>query len=136
MNTKVCNHHFSKVPDDHAAKFHNRAYTTLQTDKELEFLNRSVKSLLREHSVHNFSTHNEETKAGIVEMFHRTPKTCMWRYFTKRQDPAGAKKRHVRTNGRRRFRLQKTHLRRNRVRESSIHEEDVPPKQEQIYRLL
>ena len=59
--------------------------TTLQTDKGLEFLKRSVRHLLKEHGVHHFSTHNEETKASIVERFNRTLKTRMWRYFTKYQ---------------------------------------------------
>ena len=58
---------------------------TSQTDKGLEFLNRSVKSLLREHGIHHFSTYNEETMASIVERFNRTLKTRMWIYFTKRQ---------------------------------------------------
>ena len=59
--------------------------TTLQTDKGLEFLNRSVQSLLRKQGIHHFSTHNEETKASIVERFNRTLKTRKWRYMTKRQ---------------------------------------------------
>ena len=63
----------------------NIAPTTLQTDKGLEFLNRSVRRLLKEHGVHHFSTHNEETKTSIVERFNRTLKTRMWRYFTKYQ---------------------------------------------------
>ena len=63
----------------------NIAPTTLQTDKGLEFLNISVRRLLKEHGVHHFSTHNEETKASIVERFNRTLKTRMWRYFTKYQ---------------------------------------------------
>ena len=58
---------------------------TLQTDKGLEFRNRSFQALLKEHGVHHFSTHNEETKASIVERFKRTLKTRMWRYFTKHQ---------------------------------------------------
>ena len=56
---------------------------TLQTDKEMEFRNRSFQNLLREHGVHHFTTHNEETKASIVERFNQTLKTRMWRYFTK-----------------------------------------------------
>ena len=58
---------------------------TLQTDKGLEFRNRSFQALLKENGVHHFSTHNEETKASIVERFNRTLKTRMWRYFTKHQ---------------------------------------------------
>ena len=73
----------------------NGAPNTLQTDKGTEFLNRSLQKLLKEHGVHHFATHNEETKASIVERFNRTLKTRMWRYFTKnpvgsiRRRPAG-----------------------------------------------
>ena len=63
----------------------NGAPNTLQTDKGTEFLNRSLQKLLKEHCVHHFATHNEETKASIVERFNRTLKTRMWRYFTKTQ---------------------------------------------------
>ena len=63
----------------------NRAPNTLQTDKGTEFLNRPLQKLLKEHGVNHFATHNEETKASIVERFNRTLKTRMWRYFTKNQ---------------------------------------------------
>ena len=59
-----------------------KAPITLQTDKGSEFLNRALQKLLKEYGVHHFATHNEETKAGIVERFNRTLKTQMWRYFT------------------------------------------------------
>ena len=59
----------------------NGAPNTLQTDKGTELLNRSLQKLLKEHGVHHFATHNEETKASIVERFNRTLKTRM--YFTK-----------------------------------------------------
>ena len=58
---------------------------TLQTDQGLEFLNKSVQTLLKKHGFHHFSTHNAETKASVVERFNRTLKTRMWRYFTKHQ---------------------------------------------------
>ena len=58
---------------------------TLQTDQGLEFLNKSVQALLKKHGIHQFSTHNAETKASVVERFNRTLKTHMWRYFTKHQ---------------------------------------------------
>ena len=58
---------------------------TLQSDRGMEFLNKSVQTLLRKRGVHHFSTHNVETKASIVERFNRTLKTRMWRYFTKVQ---------------------------------------------------
>ena len=60
----------------------NKAPTTLQTDKVSEFLNRALQKLLKEYGAHHFATHNEETKASIVERFNRTLKTRMWRYFT------------------------------------------------------
>ena len=63
----------------------NGAPNTLQTDKGTEFFNRPLQKLLKEHGVHHFVTHNEETKASIVERFNRTLKTRMWRYFTKHQ---------------------------------------------------
>ena len=58
---------------------------TLQTDRGMEFLNKSVQTLLRKRGVHHFATHNAETKASIVERFNRTLKEHMWRYFTKVQ---------------------------------------------------
>ena len=63
----------------------NGAPNTLQTDKGTEFLNRSLQKLLKEHGVFHSATHNEETKASIVERFNRTLNTRMWRYFTKSQ---------------------------------------------------
>ena len=49
----------------------------LQTDRGMEFLNKSVQSLLRKRGVHHFSTHNAETKASIVERFNQTLKDRM-----------------------------------------------------------
>ena len=63
----------------------NGAPNTLQTDKDTDFFNRQLQKLLKEHGVHHFTTHNEETKASIVERFNRTLRTRMWRYFTKTQ---------------------------------------------------
>ena len=63
----------------------DRAPNTLQTDNGTEFLNRSLQKLLKEYGVHHFVTHNEETKASIVERFNKTLETRMWRYFTKHQ---------------------------------------------------
>jgi hypothetical protein len=57
----------------------------LQTDKGAEFTNRVFQKFLKEHDVHFFTTHNEETKASIVERFNRTLKTEMWKYFTHRE---------------------------------------------------
>ena len=63
----------------------NNRPTTLQTDKGSEFLNRPLQRLLKEYGVHHFATHNEETKASMVECFNRSLKTRMWRYFTEKQ---------------------------------------------------
>ena len=49
----------------------NNRPTTLQTDKGSEFLNRPLQRLLKEYGVHHFATHNEETKASVVERFNR-----------------------------------------------------------------
>ena len=57
----------------------------MQTDKGKEFLNRQLQDFLKEKGIRHFTTHNEETKACIVERFNRTLKTRMWRYFTKYQ---------------------------------------------------
>ena len=65
--------------------FANDLPQTLQTDRGMEFLNKSVQTLLRKRGVHHFSTHNAETKASIVERFNKTLKDRMWRYFTKVQ---------------------------------------------------
>ena len=53
----------------------------LQTDKGTGFLNRNFQSLLKENSIHFFTT-NSELKASVVERFNRTLKTRMWKYFT------------------------------------------------------
>ena len=63
----------------------NKSPTTLQTDKEKEFLNKNFQHFLRVRTMGHFTTHNEETKASIVERFNRTLKTRMWKYFTKHQ---------------------------------------------------
>ena len=44
----------------------------LQTDRGLEFYNRSVRGVLDRYGIQHFSTYNEETKASIVERFNRT----------------------------------------------------------------
>ena len=57
----------------------------LQTDKGTEFTNRVFQKFLKDRGIHFFTTHNEETKASIVERFNRTLKTKMWKYFTHRE---------------------------------------------------
>ena len=53
-----------------------RSLEKLQTDKGTEFLNRNFQSLLKENSIHFFTT-NSELKARVVECFNRTLKTRM-----------------------------------------------------------
>ncbi|RLJ22609.1 hypothetical protein DJ031_00475 [bacterium endosymbiont of Escarpia laminata] len=57
----------------------------LQTDRGLEFFNRSVRDVLEKYGIQHFSTYNEETKASVVERFNRTLKTRMWRYLTHKE---------------------------------------------------
>ena len=57
----------------------------LQTDKGSEFTNKLLQRWLSSRNTHFFTTHNEETKASIVERFNRTIKTRMWRYFTSKK---------------------------------------------------
>ena len=59
-----------------------RKCKTLQTDKGTEFTNRVFQKFLKDVGVDFFTTHNEETKASIVERFNRTLKSRMWKYFT------------------------------------------------------
>ena len=46
-----------------------------------EFYNVGVKTVLKDHDAHYFSTRTFR-KAALVERFNRTLKTRMWKYFT------------------------------------------------------
>ena len=59
-----------------------RSPRLIQIDKGTEFLNSSVRSLLRSRSIKLFTTFSER-KASVVERLNRTLKARMWRYFTK-----------------------------------------------------
>lgn len=54
-----------------------------QTDRGLEFLNRSVQDVFERYGVRHFSTHDDTTKAAIVERFNRTLQGLIYRWFTK-----------------------------------------------------
>lgn len=54
----------------------------LQTDKGTEFKNKHFQGFLKQHQINFFTTENEDTKAAIIERFHRTFKSKMYRYFT------------------------------------------------------
>ena len=58
-----------------------RSPEKLQTDKGTEFHNRNFQSFLKEKNIHFFTT-NSELKASVVERFNHTLRTCMWKYFT------------------------------------------------------
>ena len=51
-----------------------------QFDDGKEFYNVGVKTLLKDHDVHYFSTRTFR-KASLVERFNRTLKTRMWKYY-------------------------------------------------------
>ena len=53
----------------------------LQTDKGKEFYNSLVQNFFKQKGIRHFST-SGDSKAAIVERFHRTLKARMYRYFT------------------------------------------------------
>lgn len=53
----------------------------IQTDLGKEFYNATFQTFLKENDIKHFSTYSE-TKASLVERFHRTLKARMYRYFT------------------------------------------------------
>ncbi|GFX72116.1 putative uncharacterized transposon-derived protein F54H12.3 [Trichonephila clavipes] len=60
--------------------FRERKPLSLQTDKGTEFKNKAVQTYFKKMNVHFFTTNNE-TKASIVERFHRTLMSKMTKYF-------------------------------------------------------
>lgn len=55
----------------------------LQTDAGKEFLNSIFQKYLKDQKVKHFVTWNQATKSSVVEIFNRTLKSRMFRYFTK-----------------------------------------------------
>ena len=53
----------------------------VQTDQGKEFYNAGVQAWFKKHGWHHFSTYGE-SKASVVERWHRTLKQRMYRYFT------------------------------------------------------
>ena len=53
----------------------------LWSDKGVEFYNKGFKTLLEEEGIKLYSTENEE-KSSVVEMWNRTIKNILWKYFT------------------------------------------------------
>lgn len=54
----------------------------IQSDKGQEFKNKLVQSLFEKNNIHFFTTHNQETKAQLVERFNRSLQENMYRMFT------------------------------------------------------
>ena len=54
----------------------------LRTDRGLEFLNKILKSYLKNLNIHHFTSNDDRIKCAIVERFNRTLKSRMFRYFT------------------------------------------------------
>jgi hypothetical protein len=71
---------FEKVLTQCKERF-DRYPKAAQFDDGKEFYNVGVKTLLKDHDVHYFSTRTFR-KAALVERFNRTLKTRMWKYFT------------------------------------------------------
>lgn len=55
----------------------------LQTDKGTEFYNDTFQNMLSKHSIHHYSSENDDIKAALVERFNRTLKERLYRYFTR-----------------------------------------------------
>ena len=53
----------------------------VQTDQRKEFYNRRVQAWFKKHGWHHFSTYGD-SKASVVERWHRTLKQRMYHYFT------------------------------------------------------
>src|ERR1051325_4256387 len=56
----------------------------LQSDKGSEFLNTTFQTFLRDNNIKFYTSENEDIKCALVERWHRTLKSKMWRYFTHR----------------------------------------------------
>jgi hypothetical protein len=56
----------------------------LQTDKGSEFLNAKFQKMLSENGIRHYTSENEDIKASVVERWHRTLLSKLYRYFTHR----------------------------------------------------
>jgi transposase InsO family protein len=63
--------------------FQNRKPITIQWDKGTEFVNATVQQYLKRQRVDFHTTHNPDIKGALIERFHRTLKTKMYKYFAK-----------------------------------------------------
>jgi len=55
----------------------------IQTDDGTEFFNAKMRSLFKKHNIHHYSTKSGQ-KVAVLERAHRTLRTRMQRYFTKK----------------------------------------------------
>jgi hypothetical protein len=70
------------VRDAFATLLTHRKRNLLQTDKGSEFINETFQRLLRENDIKFYTSENDDIKCAIVERFHRTLRSKMYRYFT------------------------------------------------------
>lgn len=54
----------------------------IQTDRGLEFKNKTVLNYMKANGVNLYFSYNQDVKAAVVERFNRTLKSKMFRYFT------------------------------------------------------
>ena len=62
--------------------FKDQCPTFLQTDQGKEFLNAPVQKVLKEYSIHFYTTKDEHIKCALLERFNRTLRARMFRFFT------------------------------------------------------
>ena len=58
--------------------------SVVQSDKGTEFVNKKFQQMLKDRNIH-FFTSEGDTKCAVVERFHRTLKSRMWRFFTDKE---------------------------------------------------
>ena len=62
--------------------FADRKPLYLQSDKGKEFVAKKVQNYLKQENIKFYTSQNPDTKCSVVERFHRTLKSKMWKYFT------------------------------------------------------
>lgn len=62
--------------------FENFIPYQIQTDRGLEFKNKTIMSFMKRNGIHLYFSYNQDIKAAVVERFNRTLKGRMFRFFT------------------------------------------------------
>ncbi len=75
--------HASEVIKGFEKIFRTRKPLKLQTDQGLEFENRQAQTFFKKRGIHHYTV-KSVYKAALVERFHRTLRSRMFRYFTKK----------------------------------------------------